>query len=90
MQILSASRKRFHPTSNEREEGESYTIKYQKHKPSGFCFYIKCVDDSLSLGPFVVTKKLEDENLAQKFVEVIEFYVKKIYNREQVPQENEV
>ena len=26
---------------------DSYTKKYQKHEPSGFCYFIKCFDDSL-------------------------------------------
>ena len=26
---------------------DSYTKKYQKHEPSGFCYYIKCFDDSV-------------------------------------------
>ena len=26
---------------------DSYTKKYQKHEPSGFCYYLKCFDDSV-------------------------------------------
>ena len=62
------------------------TTKYQKHTPSGFCFYIKCVDDRLSLGPFVVTKKSEDDNLAKTFVKAIECFVKKIYKENKFPK----
>ena len=29
------------------DEGKSYTKQYQKHKPSGFCYLIKCYDDEL-------------------------------------------
>ena len=68
-------------TENISQQRGGATTRYQEHTPSGFCFYIKCVDDSLSLGPFTVTKKSEDDDLAKMFVKVIEFYVKKIYNK---------
>ena len=30
----------------EPRDNHSYTIQYQKHIPSGFCYYIKCSFDS--------------------------------------------
>ena len=29
------------------DDGDSFTIRYQKHKPSGFCYLIKCFDDEV-------------------------------------------
>ena len=59
---------------------ESYTNKIQAHKPSSFCYYIKCdFDDSQSkLVEYTATS--EDEDVAQKFVDMLEYDTKRIYN----------
>ncbi|XP_072014272.1 uncharacterized protein [Amphiura filiformis] len=65
----------------------SYTQKYQKHDPSGFCYYIKCFDDSLyKQDPVVYTKRSEDEDVAQIFVERLEEDIRRIYRRFKFPQ----
>ncbi|XP_072028310.1 uncharacterized protein [Amphiura filiformis] len=65
----------------------SYTQKYQKHEPSGFCYYIKCFDDSLyRQDPVVYTKRSEDEDVAQIFVERLEEDIRRIYRRFKFPQ----
>ncbi|XP_072048278.1 uncharacterized protein [Amphiura filiformis] len=65
----------------------SYTQKYQKHDPSGFCYYIKCFDDSLyRQDPVVYTKRSEDEDVAQIFVERLEEDIRRIYRRFKFPQ----
>ena len=59
---------------------ESYTKKYQKHTPSGFCYYIKCIDDMVySQNPVIYRKQSEDEDIAQTFVEMLEKDLKGIY-----------
>ena len=58
----------------------SYTKQYQKHIPSGFCYYIKCSDDSVyNQDPVMYTKQSEDEDVAQTFVEMLEKDLKEIY-----------
>ena len=61
------------------DESKSYTKQYQKHKPSGFCYLIKCFDDEL------FTPKLEkytgespDDNISQRFVDSLESDIKRI------------
>ncbi|XP_072047131.1 uncharacterized protein [Amphiura filiformis] len=59
---------------------DSYTNKYQKHEPSGFCYYIKCFDDSVyTQEPVIFTKESEDQDVAQIFVETLEQNIKEIY-----------
>ena len=63
--------------SCEPNDEKSYTKQYQKHKPSSFCYYIKCFDDE------VYTPKLVSyagEDAAQKFVEMLEEDIKIIAN----------
>ena len=55
----------------------SYTKQYQKHEPSSFCYYIKCFNDEV-YEPKLVTYMGEDT--AQKFVEMLEEYIKIITN----------
>ncbi|XP_072021514.1 uncharacterized protein [Amphiura filiformis] len=58
------------------------TTKYQKHEPSGFCYYIKCFDDSVySHEPVVYTKQSETEDVSQVFVNMLEEDVRKIHDR---------
>ena len=47
----------------------SYTKQYQKHKPSSFCYYIKCFDNKV-YKPKLVSYTGEDAG--QKFVEMLE------------------
>ena len=59
---------------------KSYTKQYQKHTPSSFCYYIKCFDDDVyTKDPVTYTAKTNDEDVAQKFVEMLEEDVKEIY-----------
>ena len=58
----------------------SYTKQYQKHIPSGFCYYIKCFDDSVyNQDPVMYTKQSEDDDVAQTFVEMLEKDLKAVY-----------
>ena len=59
---------------------QSYTKQYQKHTPSGFCYYIKCFDDSVyKQEPVIYTKQSEDEDVAQIFFEKLVKDLKGIY-----------
>ena len=64
------------------DERKSYTKKYQKHTPSGFCYLIKCIDDKI-FKPKVVTHtiKSEDEDVSQIFVDSLEHSIKEIYSK---------
>ena len=63
------------PEKNNDDE-KSYTNKYQKHEPSSFCYYIKCFDDEVY--PPVI-RHYTGEDAAQKFVEMLEQDIRKIY-----------
>ena len=68
-------------TNQPNPEG-SYTKKYQKHEPSGFCYYIKCFDDSIyKQDPVIYTKQNENEDISQIFVESLEKNIREIYER---------
>ena len=58
---------------------ESYNYNYQKHEPSGFCFYIKGIIGKFK--PFIYTKNYEDEDIAKIFVKKIEEITNGIYNK---------
>ena len=61
---------------------ESYTMKYQRHEPSGFCYYIKCIDDEIySQDPVKFTKTKDDQDVAAIFVEKITENIKRIYQK---------
>ena len=55
---------------------KSYTEKYQKHTPSGFCYYVKCEGDEYYAEAVVY----KGEDCVQKFCEMIEEEVKEIQN----------
>ena len=59
---------------------QSHTRQYQKHTPSGFCYYIKCFDDSVyKQEPVIYTKQSEDEDVAQVFFDKLVEDLKGIY-----------
>ena len=58
---------------------ESYNYSYQKHEPSGFCFFIKGVVGK-GIKPIIYTKKEEDEDIAKIFVEKIVEVTREPYN----------
>ena len=59
---------------------ESYNYNYQKHEPSGFCFYAKGIVPSIHIKPIIYTKKSEDEDISKVFVEKLTELTKGIYN----------
>ena len=59
---------------------KSYTKRYQKHTPSGFCCHIKCFDDTLySEEPVTFVKEFNDGDVAQIFIDTLEKNIKEIY-----------
>ena len=58
---------------------ESYNYNYQKHEPSGFCFYVKGIVDK-KIKPIIYTKTSEDEDIPKLFVEKLTKVTKGIYN----------
>ena len=58
---------------------DSYNYNYQKHEPSGFCFYAKGIAGK-RIKPIIYTKSFEDEDVAKIFVEKLIELTKGIYN----------
>ena len=58
---------------------ESYTQDYQKHEPSGFCFYIKGIVPNI-FKPICFTKQKESDNVAEIFVSKLAKVTQKIYD----------
>ncbi|MCG8374780.1 MAG: DNA polymerase, partial [Balneolales bacterium] len=64
------------------DESRSFTKQYQKHKPSGFCYFIKCFDDNIFSSELVrYTAKSPDEDIPQIFIKNLESDIKDIYNK---------
>ena len=59
---------------------DSYSYNYQKHEPSGFCFYIKGINPDIKFKPIIYTKKNADDNLPLIFVSKLEKVTNKIYD----------
>ena len=66
--------------------GNSYTKQYQKHIPSGFCYHIKCFDDTLYFQePVTFLKDFNDDDVAQVFIDTLEKNIKEIYKKFKFP-----
>ncbi|XP_048588381.1 uncharacterized protein LOC116601844 [Nematostella vectensis] len=74
------------------DESRSFTKQYQKHKPSGFCYLIKCSIDDGVFSPKLVQRTVQGsaEDVAQLFVESLESDIKEIYNKFKFPKEVEM
>ena len=61
---------------------DSYNYNYQKHEPSGFCFYIKGIDPNTMFKPIIYTKTKSDEtaSVSEIFVSKLAKVTNKIYN----------
>ena len=65
------------PTDNKIGKG---TVQYQKHTPSGFCYTIKCMNETIYEDKTVLyTAKEEGEDIGKKFVKSIEKDLKEVY-----------
>ena len=58
---------------------DSYTIDYQKHEPSGFCFYIKGIVSNI-FKPITFTKQKESDNVAEIFVSKLAKITQNLYD----------
>ena len=58
---------------------DSYNYNYQKHEPSGFCFYIKGIIPNI-IKPITYTKKKDTDNIAEIFVKKLEKVTNKLYD----------
>ena len=58
----------------------SYTYNYQKHEPSGFCFYIKGIDPNTKFEPIIYTKTKSTDDISKIFVNKLAKVTNKIYN----------
>ena len=68
--------------TNEQRLGESSTTQYQKHNPSGFCYYIKCFNNSIYKPKLVhYTQQYEGEDITKKFVDMLEEEIKNIHSK---------
>ena len=68
-------------SSCEQNQVKSFTNKYQKHKPSGFCYKIVCFDEKLfNQKPVLYTAK-NDKDIGEKFVEILEEDIKRIHKK---------
>ena len=66
---------------------KSYTKQYRKHIPSGFCYHIKCFDDTLySQDPVTFVKEFNDDDVAQIFLDTLEKNIKDIYKKFKFPK----
>ena len=62
------------------DANKSYTNQYQKHEPSGFCYYVKCFDDSVYDDDILYySKESDNDDVAQIFINNLEETVEKIY-----------
>ena len=55
--------------------------------PSGFCYRIKCFDDTLySQEPVIFVKEFDDDDVAQIFIDTLEKNTKDIYKKFKFPK----
>ena len=66
---------------SEQNDKFSFTQKYQKHKPSGFCYKIVCFDERYNQKPVLFRARSEDEDVSAIFVEMLEKDIKRIQEK---------
>ncbi len=73
--------------TKEKDPSESYTVKYQSHIPSGFCYTIKCMDETVYPTKTVLrTASYEGEDMGKSFVETLSEDLKPIYEILKTPK----
>ena len=76
-----------HLSTRQPNPDQSYTKWYQKHTPSGFCYNIKCFDDTLySQEPVIFVKENYDDNIAQIFIDTLEKNIKDMSKKFKFPK----
>ena len=70
-------------------KASSFANQYQHHKPSGFCYLIKCFDDELMKPKLVqYTAESANEDISKKFIDSIEYGIRRIYKEIQIQEKN--
>ena len=59
---------------------DSYTYNYQKHEPSGCCFYIKGIVPDITFEPIIYAKTKSTDDISKIFVNKLAKVTNKIYN----------
>ena len=66
----------------EPNDKKSFTQKYQRHRPSGFCYKIVCFDEQLfNQKPVLFRAESEEEDISAIFVEMLERDIKRIQEK---------
>ena len=66
---------------------KNYTKQYQKHILSGFCYHIKCFDDTLYSQRLVTfVKEFNDDDTAQILIETLQKNIKEISKKYKFPK----
>ena len=66
---------------SEQNDKFSFTQKYQRHRPSGFCYKIVCFDERYNQKPVLFRARSEDEDVSAIFVEMLERDIKRIQEK---------
>ena len=73
--------------TEEKDPTQSYTIQYQSHVPSGFCYTIKCMDESVYQTKTILrTANHKGEDMGKLFVETLSEDLKPIYKILKTPK----
>ncbi len=73
--------------TEEKDPSESYTTRYQSHIPSGFCYTIKCMDETVYPTKTVLrTISEENEDMGKLFVETLSEDLRPIYKILKTPK----
>ena len=65
----------------EPNDKKRFTQKYQRHRPSGFCYKIVCFDERYNQKPVLFRAESEDEYISAIFVEMLERDIKRIQEK---------
>ena len=65
----------------EPNDKKSFTQKYQRHRPSGFCYKIVCFDERYNQKPVLFRAKNDEEDISAIFVEMLERDIKRIHKK---------
>ncbi len=73
--------------TKDKDPSKSYTVKYQSHIPSGFCYTIKCMEETVySTKTVLRTASYEGEDMGRLFVETLSEDLKPIYEILKTPK----
>ncbi len=73
--------------TEDKDPSKSYTIQYQSHIPSGFCYTIKCMDETAYPTKTVLkTASYEGEDMGKSFVETLTENLRPIYKILKTPK----